>query len=239
MYHIVIPSYHRYDIFLKKTYAFLKRNNLLSHSTLFLQTDEDEAKYSEFNINIVRSPIGLHATLNFIWDYYPLDTKLWLLHDDISKIINLDNIEPDNIHDIISNCFNSMILHKANLCGFYPTANTFFMSSKKELTTDCRFIHDPCCLIINKRIYSTEALMGKCDFERTILYYKRDKIVLRYNHLAARTSYNPKKKGGVGFRNAEQEQTQALLLKTTYPEYIQRIITHKNGGTSAVLKTPK
>lgn len=236
---IVIPSYNRYKKFKKRTYEFLKRHNLLSNATLFLQTDEDEKQYQEFNINIIRSPQGLKNTLNFIYDYYPMDTKLWLLHDDVSKFINKDNIEPDDIPNIISGCFNSMTLHKANLCGFYPTANPYFMSKAKELNTDCSFIHDPCLLIINKRLYGTEALKYKGDFERTVLYYKRDKIVLRYNHFSPKTSYNPKSLGGVGFRTPETEQEQALLFKTTYPEYVRRIITHKKGSTSLLLKTPK
>jgi hypothetical protein len=238
-FNIVIPSFNRYNIFKNKTFLFLQKHNLLSNATLFLQNDQDEELYKEFNIKIIRSPPGLHATINFIWDYYPIDTKLWLLHDDVSKFITLDNTEPTDLPNIITGCFNSMNLHNANLCGFYPTANTYFMSNAKELTTDCRFIHDPCCLLINKRIYSTPELMGKCDFERTILYFKRDHTVLRFNHFAPVTSYNPKKKGGVGFRDPKTEQQQALLLKTTYPEYVQRIITHKKGGTSLVLKTPR
>tara|TARA_R110001632_G_scaffold231708_1_gene370825 strand:+ start:1133 stop:1852 length:720 start_codon:yes stop_codon:yes gene_type:complete len=238
MYQIVIPSYNRLDIFKRKTYKFLQSHNLLSHTTLFLQSDQDEEDYKIFNLPIIRSPQGLVETLNFITDYYPVDTHLWLLHDDVSKLINLDNKEPDNISDLITGCFNSMVLHNANLAGFYPTANTFFMSKAKELTTDCRFIHDPCCLIINQLIYCTPELRHKVDFERTILYFKRDNIVLRFNHLAPRTSYNPKTKGGVGFRTAEKEQTSALLLKETYPEYIKYIKTHKHGSTSLVLKTP-
>ncbi len=237
-YKIVIPSYKRFNIFKNKTFKFLERNSLLEYATLFIQTDEDEEKYKEFNIPIIRSPLGLIHTLNFINDTYPLNTKLWLLHDDVTKFINLDNIEPENIPDIINGCFNSMILHNANLGGFYPTANPYFMKKAKELVTGCNFIHDPCCLIINQQINNTEELKDKADFERTVLYFKRDKIVLRFNHYAPVTSYNPKSMNGVGFRNPEREKASALLFKNTYPEYVRRINTHKNGSTSLVLKTP-
>jgi len=237
-YKIVIPSYNRVDIFKKKTFQFLERHNLTKYATLFLQTDEDEEQYKQFNISIVRSPLGLIQTINFIYDYYPLNTKLWLLHDDINKFIDLNDNEPNNINKLIIKCFKKMEKTKANLCGFYPTANTYFMKKAKELTTDCKFIYEPCSLIINKRLYSSEELAGKSDFERTILYFENDKIILRYNHYAVRTLYNPKSKGGFGFRNNELEKINALLIKEKYPQYVKYIKTHKNGSTSIVLKNP-
>tara|TARA_R110000787_G_scaffold160999_1_gene274514 strand:+ start:1135 stop:1881 length:747 start_codon:yes stop_codon:yes gene_type:complete len=238
-YHIVIPSFNRCDTFGKKTYAFLERHKLLSNATLFLQTDEDEEAYKKYNIPIIRSPLGLCETLNFIYDYYEVGFKLWLLHDDVTKFINLENKEPPNLPDIVTGCFNSMLLHNANLAGFYPTANTFYMKPTKELSTDCKFIYDPCCLIINQRLYGTKELQNKGDFERTVLYYKRDNIVLRFNHFAFRTVYNPKTGGGYGYRCPEVENEAVLTFQKAYPEFVRQIKTHKTGKTSLVLKTPK
>tara|TARA_R110002110_G_scaffold120767_1_gene296120 strand:- start:140 stop:868 length:729 start_codon:yes stop_codon:yes gene_type:complete len=238
-YHIVIPTYGRCDTFGKKTYKLLERHNLLSNATLFIQTDEDEEAYKIYNLPIIRSPVGLCETLNFIYDYYEVGFKLWLLHDDVTKFINLENKEPHNLPDIVTGCFNSMLLHDANLAGFYPTANPFFMADKKELTTDCRFIYDPCCLIINQRLYGTLELQNKIDFERTVLYYQRDKVVLRFNHFAFRTVYNPKTAGGVGFRTPEIETEAVLRFQSAYPQFVKFIKTHKTGKTSIILKTPK
>jgi hypothetical protein len=110
-----------------------------------------------------------------------------------------------------------------------------YMSQQKEYTTDLRFIHEPITMLYNQRILLDDS--NKTDYQRCVEYYLRDGGVLRYNHSAFTTVYNPvNADGGIGHRSAEEERDSAVLFKQRYSDYVSHILTKKNGATSLILK---
>ena len=235
-YSIAIPTYHRLDLFAKKTYKLLKRYNLLNRVTLFLQTDADVEAYTTAfpDISYVRAPLGFIACTNFISEYYDIGHPIVQLHDDIAQIYELVEgkcVQAKDVHQIFESIFGVMTREGCNLGGVYPMRNAKFMQRQAEFSTDLRFIHDPITLLYNQRIHLDDPY--KTDWERTIKYYEHDGSVVRYNHVGFTTTYNPaNSQGGIGHRTPEVESKAAEAFQARYPQYITSIRTHKDGTTS-------
>ena len=235
-YSIAIPTYHRLDLFAKKTYKLLKRYDLLNRVTLFLQTDADVEAYTTAfpDIPYVRAPLGFIACTNFISEYYDIGHPIVQLHDDIAQIYELVEgkcVQAKDVHQIFESIFGVMTREGCNLGGVYPMRNAKFMARQPKYTTDLRFIHDPITLMYNQRLILEDR--HKTDWERTIKYYEHDGSVVRYNHVGFCTTYNPvNAQGGIGYRSPEQERVAAEAFQARYPQYITSIRTHKDGATS-------
>jgi hypothetical protein len=236
-YKICIPSYNRYDIFKTKTFLLLQKNNLIDKSILFIQSDDDEKKYSEFGIKIVRGDKGYCNICNTITDYLDTNQKYVLMGDDITNIVIANDEKKTNIVDdldsLFIHLFNIMEQEQASLGGFYPVPNSKWMYKSKPVTTDLRFIYDPVCCIINNGVKID--IDGKADYYRTIEHYKMNKKIIRLNHYSIKTKYNSGN-GGIGKRDLEKIKNETDMFVEKYKNYISRIITHKNGTTSFLLK---
>lgn len=236
-YKICIPSYNRYDIFKKKTFCLLQRNNLIDKCILFIQSDDDEQKYSEFGIPIVRGEKGYCNICNTITDYLDINQKYILMGDDITNIVfAIDQKKTDavyNLHSLFLHLFETMENEGATLGGFYPVPNAKWMSESQPISTDLRFIYDPVCGIINRGVKID--MEGKADYNRTIEHYKIDKKIIRLNHYSIKTKYNAGN-GGIGKRDLETIKNETDLFLEKYKNYICRTNTHKNGTTSFLLK---
>ncbi len=245
-YTIVIPTYKRANTFYKKTYSrIIKPYNLEAKVLLLIQSDEDAEEYEQRTPELqqLRTPSGLLNTMNFISNYYPVDKPIVVMHDDLTRLLYVEppstkRINVSNAHVLFQQMFNSMRTHECNLGGFYPTDHPLTMSQQQPITTDLRFIHDPLTFMYNKKIMiRTDFTHHKMDFQRTIEYYKLDGKVLRYNHHAFCTAYNPKtNEGGFGYRSAEEEKEVCEMFVKEYGKYISRVVKHKNGSTSLVLR---
>lgn len=239
-YTIAIPTYKRLNVFRRKTYRLLKRYNLCERVVLFLQCPEDVADYTKAfpELKYVEAPSGFLNCINFITQHFPVGQPVVQMHDDVSQIYDLVSgkcVQTEDAHALFVRVFQLMQKSKCNLGGLYPMRNAMYMSLQKEYTTDLRFIHDPITLLLNQQI--PLELSRKNDYERCIRYYKRDGGVLRYNHSAFTTSYNPSNDaGGIGHRSAEDEMCDAEVIKKMFPKYISYIKQKKNGATSLILK---
>lgn len=248
-YQIAIPTYKRLNVFRRKTYRLLKRYNLCERVVLFLQCPEDVVAYTEAfpELKYVEAPSGFLNCINFITQHFPVGHPVVQMHDDVGQIYDLVSagtatnpdyvkcVITDDAHSTFVRVFELMQKYKCNLGGLYPTRNARHMNDKEEYTTTLAFIHDPITLLLNQQI--PLELSRKNDYERCIRYYKRDGGVLRYNHSAFTTSYNPSNDaGGIGHRSAEDEMRDAEVIKKMFPKYISYIKQKKNGATSLILK---
>ena len=229
---IAIPSYDRLDVFRKKTYSkIIKRYNLEKYVTLFLQSDKDAKEYKEAfpELKQVRSPKGLINTQNFINKHYPLNAKVVMMEDDLTQIKELKGnklVDVNNAYDLFNKTFGIMSNVGASLGGYYPASSAPYMKDRKPITTDLRFIVGALYCFINKRIPLQNAMGGKKDFAFTIDNYKREGKVVRLNHYSMRYDFSS---------NTEaQGDTNKFIDK--YEEYISKVVKHKNGSTSFVLR---
>ena len=234
---LCILSKGRPEFFEKKTYKILKNHNLLHISNLFL-SKEDIENYKYFKIPIIETPDGYTNACNFITSYYPENTIIILMGDDLIEFYFYNgekNIKLKSLGDLIKNMIWKMITLNINLCGLYPNNNPLFIrGAKEEITTDLRFIHDVFCIFINKKDIKLDEKISKTDFQRTIEYFKRDGKILRFNKYSFDTKFNVGKKGNEIDKNNEKYYSKLFYDK--YKDYIKRVIIHKSGTSSFVLR---
>lgn len=229
-YIIAIPSYKREHAL--KTHTLKCLENIDSGRIyIFVANDDEYERYKSVlpDYNIVVGCEGLKNQRNYISQYFPLDTKIVSIDDDIQgfyikkddKITKLDNIE-----DYFVKGFLKCEEQNCNLFGFYPVLNGMFM--KDSITTDFKFIIGSCFGYINKRIYLN--ISEKDDYERSILYYLADKKVVRINYISMKTKYYKMKGGLQSFSNRLVQQKESVnYLIEKYPEYFALKKSFKSG----------
>ena len=115
--------------------------------------------------------------------------------------------------------------------GVYPVRNAFFMYNK--ITTDLKFIIGVTFGYINRKLKELiPTAEGKEDIEQSILYYKKDGGVVRFNNVVPKTKFNAP--GGLGTDRFDMNKKAAEYLKKTYPDFIT-IFHRKNGMTEVKL----
>ena len=115
--------------------------------------------------------------------------------------------------------------------GVYPVRNAFFMYNK--ITTDLKFIIGVTFGYINRKLKELiPTAEGKEDIEQSILYYKKDGGVVRFNNVVPKTKFNAP--GGLGTDRFDMNKKAAEYLKKTYPDIIT-IFHRKNGMTEVKL----
>ena len=243
-YTICIPTYNRVDVFRKKTYAkIIQKYNLHDRVMLLLQTDADEEAYTKAfpKLGFMRTPPGLLQTVNYVAQWFEMGHRMIMMHDDITRLLRVDSLyKRHTITDgdrFFKSVFAKMEEQGCHLGGVYPCNYPLTMAKQPEYTTDLRFIHDPLTFMCNLQLQLQLQLQYKSDFERTIVYYKHDKKVLRMNHYTISTAYNPKSESGIGHRDAKAEKEAVADFLSVYGEYVKTVKTHKNGSTSMILHT--
>ena len=231
-YVIAIPSYNREHALKTHTLKCLMLSHIpLEQIYIFVANDEEYANYKTVlpDYKIVVGEQGLMNQRNFISHYFPLETKIVSIDDDIQEfIIKKDNKLQiiDDIDIFFKEGFKRLEEENANLFGFYPVLNKLFM--KETITTDFRFIIGSCFGYINNRILIS--IPQKQDYEISILHFLKDKKVVRFNYISMKTKYY-KMKGGLqssGSRKQEQEEAVESLL-TRYPTFFARKKSFKSG----------
>jgi hypothetical protein len=163
------------------------------------------------------------------------------MDDDVEELEILKGdklIKLKNVDDFFLHAYD--LLKKKNLFiwGIYPVRNPFFMY--KNNTTDLRFIIGVTFGFIvrhNKILEPSVKAETKEDYEQTILYFKMDGGVLRFNNITAKTKFNAP--GGLGTDRYERNKNAAEYLEKKYPNIVT-VFKRKNGTYEVKLaRTPK
>jgi hypothetical protein len=203
-------------------------------------------------INVIIGPLGLHHRRHFIRLYFPDGTKMVCMDDDIAQLcIMKENVRIEdrkkaaryplfeNNLAFLEDAFETLEATGLTFFGIYPVKNGYFMKTLPYKSTDLRFCVGTFWGCIND--HSTDLMLNieeKEDFERTLLYYKRDKGVLRFNTICADTKYY-KEKGGLqsrGIDRKETSKTSCTYLIATFPEYCKLYTSKKSGIHEVRLK---
>lgn len=251
--YVVIPSYKRHDMIIKKTMGLCNKFNIPSSNIyLFIVDDIDEINnYSKLketfnNINIIKGPLGLTNMRNFITLFFPENTELIHMDDDIDEIYEYDEeiqkllpYTSEKFINFINSAFDLCYKNNACLFGIYPVKNPFFMKDLPIITYDLRFCVGAFWGCINKHNIILK-LTEKEDFERTLLFYiNHGNNIIRFNRITIKTNYY-KNKGGMQANNIDRyelSKESCLYLKNVYPNYIKTILIKKNGMTEIRLRT--
>jgi hypothetical protein len=141
--------------------------------------------------------------------------------------------------DFLEDAFKESIAHGAYLWGVYAVYNPYFRKARTPLSTCLNFCVGCLYGIITRKpsIDITISKHGnKEDVERSIRYFIRDGVVLRFNRIAPKTKYYGSH-GGLGTKRERMDEirTEAYNLAEAFPNY-GKIKVRKNGLTEFNLK---
>ena len=247
MYKVAIPSYKRADALLKKSLPTLINGGVNSKNIFIFVANKEEKQIYERTIpkqmyhKIVIGKKGIANQRIFIRNYFSEGDYVVSIDDDVEGLFKLKGDKLAKIHNIDSffkHAYKLLKREKLFLWGIYPVENPFFMKGKQRVSTSLKFIIGVLHGYIvrkNKSLNPSINAEGKEDYEQSILYYKRDGGVLRFNDVTAKTKFMAK--GGLGEidKRFEMNRKAAEYLHKTYPDLVT-IFHRKNGMTEIRLK---
>jgi hypothetical protein len=263
VYVVAIPSYNRPNEIVKKTLKTLKDGGINKNSIYIFVANENERKRYEEIVpkelygKIVVGKLGIANQRIFIKNYFKENQHVVSIDDDVEALYKMTNsagtprrlrpaaeCEPaklmkiTNVDKFFKDAFDKLKKEKLFIWGIYPVRNPFFMQNK--VTTGLKFIIGALYgFIVRKPTPDLEPSVnaeGKEDYEQSILYYKKDGGVLRYNNVTIKTKFLAK--GGLGDDRFAMNKKAAEYLKKTYPELVT-IFNRKNGMTEIKLANMK
>jgi len=246
-YVVAIPSYKRQDVLAKKTLKTLKDGGVpKSKIFIFMANEEERANYEKeipkdlYN-KLVVGVKGITNQRKFIVKYFPENQYVVSIDDDVERIEKKTGEQTlgkvTNIDKFFKDGYADLKKQGLYIWGIYPVRNPFFMKSKT--TTDLKFIIGVLRGFINRKSKDLEpspSAEGKEDYEQSILYFKKDGGVLRYNGVTTKTKFNSA--GGLGKDRFEMNKKAAEYLQKAYPDLVT-IFHRKNGMTEVKLKREK
>ena len=237
MFRICIPSHNRPKTICEKTLKFLNKTCEYK-TTVWVFTPLDQAidydeeikkhNFKNLNIEFAYSPYTLSEKMNMIInDYFKHDDFVIYLEDDlecIQSLVEFQNkkhlTEITDMTKFIQKTYDILIDNDLKVFGCYPCYNAYFMNFNN--TTDFRFLinHFWGCIVNKDKpiIINTDF---KCDYEKSILFYKEYSKMLRYNHIVCKTKNYDKNIGGFDYHNRYKLEKDAVeFLMISYPEYV-------------------
>jgi hypothetical protein len=240
-YVVALPSYNRTKTLSEKTMALLERHAIQKDKIHIFVSDVDQAKLYNTSLpgyKVIVGCIGLCNIRNFITEYFPEDTPILFMDDDVSELYTLhDNsylLPLTNLDTFVTKAFTECKNNKRSMWGIYPVKNPFWM--KYGFTTDYKFCIGHMYGVFNRHAHKI-VLDYKEDYERTLLYCTTDGGVIRFNDTVAKTKMGAK--GGldtiVAARLTQNKKSCALLI-SQYPAAVR--LNGKRDG-EIIIKNPK
>lgn len=242
-YKIAIPSYKRSLLCNNQTLKMLNENKI-NPSLIYVFVIEQELDDYATNLNptwynaIVVGQKGIGNQRQFIRDYFNDGEYVISLDDDI-KSVDLSLTEYVKLDDFFNDAFIECVKQKSFIWGVYPVDNKFYREKQKPLSNCLNFIVGAFYGFINRPKCNQLCLhVGdeKEDIEQSILYFKKDGIVLRFNRIGFKTKYYNSVGGLGGLKDRIYDaKINAEIIEAMYPNY-GKIKVRKNGVYEFTLK---
>jgi hypothetical protein len=235
-YVVAIPTYNRYDVLDKKTLKTLIDGNVNKNRIFLFVANKEQYKLYEEAIpknmynQIIIGKKGITNQRKFIAKYFPEGQYVISMDDDVEQFEILKGeklVKLKDVDQFFIQAYNLLKKERLFIWGIYPVRNPFFMY--KNITTDLRFIIGVTFGFIvrhNKKLEPSTKAETKEDYEQTILYFKMDGGVLRFNNITTKTKFNAP--GGLGTDRYERNKNAAEYLEHMYPDII-KVFQRKNG----------
>jgi hypothetical protein len=228
---VVIPSYKRVAVLKSKTLAVLKKYEIPKEKIyVFVADTEELAAYTEGVGEDVGHIIvgirGLVAVRNYIHKYFPKGQRFVSFDDDVTGFIEYvtpkESIVLPSLKETIDRGFAECDKSGAALWGVYPIANAFFM--KPKVSYDFKFVIGSFwgCINPGDEIVINIGSGEKEDYQRCILFWIRDKKIVRINNVALKTA-TYKTPGGLndGARLERERATVKAMMELWGGTYIR------------------
>lgn len=235
-YIVAIPTYNRQDVLANKSLKTLIDGGVSKNKIYLFVANKEQYKLYENAIpknmynEIIIGKKGIANQRKFISKYFPEGQYIVSIDDDVEELLMLRGeklVKMKNIDGFFKDAYRLLKKEHLFIWGIYPVMNPFFMYN--TITTDLRFIIGVLFGYINRHNKKLEPSIRsetKEDYEQTILYYKMDGGVLRFNNVTPKTKFNAP--GGLGTDRYERNKNAAIYLKERYPDIVNRF-ERKNG----------
>lgn len=226
-----IPSYNRPLELKLKTLSTLKRHGIDKDKIFVFVANNEEYKRYEEKLDpdtykeIKVGELGIRNQRKYISQFFEEGIHIISMDDDIEELFyRINDKEQAILNDFnkfIEKAENEMKENGAYLWGVYPVNNPYF-KPKLEISTDLQFIIGVFHGYINRHdinLYPSVRCIVKEDYEQSILFYKKDKSIIRFNNIRFKTKFNAV--GGLGKDRFEMNKLAQDYLKETYPTFIK------------------
>jgi hypothetical protein len=244
-YIIAIPSYGRAKELNDKTLKTLHDLGIPHRNIHVFVVQNQQLEYIR-TINpylygrIVVGVKGLVQQREFIENYYPEGTRIISLDDDIESL-DLSLTDFQTADEFFNYAFDKCESMGSYIWGVYPVFNPFFRKPRKQVLFGLSFIIGAFYGYINRPKdadlkITLDANGNKEDVERSIRYWKKDGVMIRFNHIGFKTKYYGTS-GGLGTfkERVEPMKQSAITINKTFPD-ITRIKIRKNGMYEIVFR---
>lgn len=238
---IAIPTYNRSDMIRSKTLATLEKYGIDKDKiTIFVVQDQFIAyKNTCPGYQIVVGVKGLVAQREFIENWFPLDSEILFMDDDVSDLFFYTDEKTrqpiDNLSKFITDGFLRASAMAVTLWGIYPVDNCMFAYKSQEISDGLSYIVGAFYGQKNTRDIKLETDDSIEDRERSILRFLRDGRVLRFNRFGLKTKYFAP--GGLMSDNRQIiHKIASENLVEKYPTLL-RLKTRKNGYIDCQIKS--
>jgi len=248
MYVIAIPTYNRVEEIVSKTLPTLLNGGVAKSRIYIFVANTSQEKMYEAGVpknmynKIVVGKKGIANQRKFIMRYFPEGQYVVSIDDDVEELQRMVNSEKmaklTDVHGFFIDAYKTLKKENRFLWGIYPVRNPFFM--KKTVTTGLKFVIGVLHGYINRHSRHLEPSIqaeSKEDYELSILYYKMDGGVVRFNFITTKTKFNAV--GGLGKDRQEMNANAAEYLVNKYPDIVTVFHRKTNGMTEVKLKEPK
>jgi len=190
---VVIPSYQRASLCNQKTLTTL--HHQIPKEFIYVYVVEEEYELYQTTLNplyynqIIIGKKGLVNQRHFIQHQYPEGTHIVMIDDDIEKI-DLSLTKYNSLLEFMEDAFLECEKRKSFIWGVYPVYNPFFR--RLDMRTNLNYIVGAFYGIINRYDADLDVTLcsdNKEDIERTIRYFIKDGIVLRFDKVGIKTKY--------------------------------------------------
>lgn len=207
---VCIRSYKKEKVLKSLTLATLKRGGIPNNRILIFVADEQEReKYDqelkgEYEIIVGRK--GLLEIDNFMTDYFPENTPLVFMDDDLKKIEFIENRgdvksshEIENLSDFFDYGFYLCEMKGVHSWTFSAIENKLFKVNHPFVNVAPSFLTGPVYGAFNQR--DLRISFGPVDdFERTALFIERDRKMVCFERVCFSNRREEKEGGSVSLR---------------------------------------
>jgi hypothetical protein len=239
----------------EKIHIFVANSSEKSDYENILQTEYPHYPLKNIHVGIK----GITPQRRFISQFFPAQTPIVSLDDDVEQVYQLAGYRPfsapsnistskkrktqkktspkenqraikiANLDSFFKRAFEYTLQHGLAIWGVYPVNNPFFM--KPKTTTDLRFLIGGFYGYINRPTAPDlrVSVPIKEDFENTLLHYRKDGGVVRFNGVSYKSkNYSP---GGLEKAEAriESNRKASEMLLKKYPKYVVEKPTRASG----------
>ena len=253
---IAIPTYQRPNKLIQQSLTLLIEKYQIDEDQVFLFLENEEqyklyydtlqlSKFRKYEPTyVITNTKGIGAKRNYIRNYFPDNTNVVMMDDDIEKIWDMYSIdgsrsknklkELENFYQFVLDAFRVAEKEKVSMWGVCLFDNAYFMSSGYSMSL--KYLGGTLQgIIVNEVSKNISVDIDQFeDYEFSIKHFIAEKKCLRFNHIGLSSKYYSEdggicaNSGGLEKRMEEANENATYLL-LEYPDFLN--IYNKADGT--------